>query len=141
MCIKRDPLCYLTIIAVAQHARSHERKYISDVAKPLKSISHFRRCSTDAGINGHHLMRVVKVLQGFQEEKRREVRGGGQRREEKEGGVRNADVTSRLTTVRLPPTSQASSGGVKSLLGVSSTHRKKTTSGWQRGHGRRCSDR
>lgn len=59
-------------------------------------------------------MHAVKVLQGFQEE----LRG------KEEGWRENADVTSRLRTVRLPPSGQASSR-VKSLLEVFSAGREK----------------
>lgn len=70
-------------------------------------------------------MHVVKVLQGFQEEQ------SGEEEEGEEGWRENADVTSRLRTVRLPPSGQASSR-VKSLLEVSSAgKREKKKKGWE----------
>lgn len=62
-------------------------------------------------------MHVVKVLQGFQEEWRGK----------EEGWRENTDVTSRLRTVCLPPSGQASSR-VKSLLEVFSAGKKEIRS-------------
>lgn len=74
-------------------------------------------------------MHVVKVLQGFQEEWRGE----------EEGWRENADVTSRLRTVRLPPSGQASSR-VKSLLEVFSAGEKRDSE-CHRGQSSRRSER